>query len=303
MMDSARNAPQATSVQVDDGDGSVGGPPFGGLPLIDPDGTYWRVNRESFLLLGGGAALLLQLAHPLVAAGVADHSSFREEPVKRLYRTIRTMQQIIYEDRQKGLLAARHVQRVHSQVRGVLLEGTADFPAGTAYRASDPKLLLWVHATLAMTALRTYEMFLGPLSDREREQYYQESKVIGRVLGLRDADMPESFEAFDDYFRAMTEGSSLAMTPRTRELAEQVIHPPISWVPRIAGDVLSIATAALLPEPVRTLYGLRWGQRRQLAWRLARRSLRETLPLLPDRLRAQRHARRGERRAREFVAA
>jgi uncharacterized protein (DUF2236 family) len=287
MIDSGRNAPQATS----------------GLPLIDPDGAYWRVNRESFLLLGGGAALLLQLAHPLVAAGVADHSDFREEPVKRLYRTIRTMQEIIYEDRQTGLLAARQVQRVHSHVRGVLLEGTDDFPVGTAYRASDPKLLLWVHATLAMTALRTYEMFLPPLSAQEREQYYQESKVIGRVLGLRDVEMPESYAAFDEYFRDMTEGSVLAMTPRIRELAEHVIHPPISWVPRIAGDVLSIATAALLPEKVRALYGLRWGQRRQLAWRVARRSLRETLPYLPDRLRAQRHARRGERRAREFIAA
>ena len=72
--------------------------------LLDPDGAYWRVNRESFLLLGGGAALLLQLAHPLVAAGVADHSNFRTEPVRRLYRTIRTMQEIIYEDTQRNTL-------------------------------------------------------------------------------------------------------------------------------------------------------------------------------------------------------
>ena len=87
---------------------------------MDPHGVYWRVNRESFLLLGGGAALLLQLAHPLVAAGVADHSNFRAEPVKRLYRTIRTMQAVVYEDRHTAMAAARQVKRAHAGVRGRL---------------------------------------------------------------------------------------------------------------------------------------------------------------------------------------
>ena len=279
------------------------GDPGGRGPLVDPDGIYWRVNRESFLLLGGGAALLLQLAHPLVAAGVADHSSFREEPVKRLYRTIRTMQEIIYEDRRTGLAAARQVRRVHARVRGELRESTPAFPVGTPYRASDPALLLWVHATLVATALNTYEKLLPPLSAEEREQFYLESKTVGAVLGLMDADMPASHVEFDQYFRAMTQGNTLAVTPKILELAEHVIHPPISWFPRIAGDVLSVATAALLPEPVRRLYGLRWGRRRQLAWRVARRSLAETLPFVPDLLRAGRHARRGERKARESLAA
>ena len=271
-------------------------------PLMDPAGIFWRVNRESFLLLGGGAALLLQLAHPLVAAGVADHSDFREEPVKRLYRTVRTMQQIIYEDGHSALAAARQVKRAHARVRGELKEATPHYPVGTPYRASDPALLLWVHTTLVATALRTYENFLPSLDADERDTYYQESKMIGRVLGLADSDLPTDFRAFDDYFQDMVKGPQLAVTPGIRELAEHVIHPPISWFPRIAGDALSVATAALLPEPVREIYGLRWGSRRQLAWRLLRRSLKETLPFMPNVLRAGRHARRGERRARELAA-
>lgn len=272
-------------------------------PLVDPGGAYWQVNRESFLLLGGGAALLLQLAHPLVAAGVADHSGFREEPVRRLYRTIRTMQQVIYEDAATARAAARRVQQVHARVRGVLREDTPAFPRGTPYRASDPKLLLWVHATLVVTALRTYETFLPRLTDAQRGRYYDESRAVGRVLGLADADMPVDFAAFEAYFEGMVHGPELAVTPGVRELAEHVNHPPISWFPRLAGDALSIATAALLPEPVRQLYGLRWSRRRQLAWRLARGSLRETLPFMPDRLRAGRHARRGERKAKNRLAA
>jgi uncharacterized protein (DUF2236 family) len=275
----------------------------GSSPLIDPAGVYWRVNRESFLLLGGGAALLLQLAHPLVAAGVADHSGFREEPVRRLYRTIRTMQEIVYEDRHTALAAARQVKRVHAGVRGVLSEGTARFPAGTPYRASDPHLLMWVHATLVSTALNTYETFLPPLTAAERDTFYEESKMVGRVLGLADEDLPRDYEHFTHYFQGMLDGGELAVTPGVRALAENVIHPPISWFPRIAGDALSVVTAALLPAPVRAIYDLRWGYKRQLAWRLVRRSLRQTLPFIPNVVRAGRHARRGERRARAGLAA
>jgi uncharacterized protein (DUF2236 family) len=267
-------------------------------PLLDPKGMYWRVNRESFLLLGGGAALLLQLSHPLVAAGVAEHSNFREEPVRRLYRTIRTMQQVIYEDQHTALAAARQVKRVHARVRGRLRWGTDHFPVGTPYRAADPRLLLWVHATLVATALTTYESFLPRLESAEREAFYEESKIVGRVLGLAEGDLPPDYPAFRRYFASMVSGPELAVTPNIRELAEHVIHPPISWFPRIAGDALTVATAALLPERVRELYGLPWGPRRQLAWRLVRRSLKETLPFMPDVLRAGRHARRGERRAR-----
>jgi len=270
--------------------------------LVDPASAYWQVNRESFLLLGGGAALLLQLAHPLVAAGVADHSGFHDEPVRRLYRTIRTMQDIIYEDGHTALTAARQVKRVHAGVHGTLKEGTEAFPAGTPYRASDPELLLWVHTTLLATALTTYEQFMPALGAAEREAYYQSSKPVARILGLADADLPVDYAAFRDYFDGMVRSPILALTSTSRTLAENVIYPPISWFPRIAGDALAVATAALLPAEVRDLYGLRWGPRRRFAWRLLRRSLKESLPLMPNVVRAGRHARRGERRARQVAA-
>ena len=270
--------------------------------LVDPESVYWRVNRESFLLLGGGAALLLQLAHPLVAAGLADHSCFRDDPVRRLYRTIRTMQDSSYEDGHTALAASRQVKRVHARVRGFLKEPTPVFSVGTPYRASDPELLLWVHSTLLVTALTTYEQFMPALSAAERAAYYQSSKPVARILGLTEPDLPADVQAFDEYFEGMIRGPSLALTPTSAVLAEQVIHPPISWFPRIAGDALSVATAALLPAEIRELYDLRWGPRRRFAWRLLRRSLKESLPLMPNVLRAGRHARRGERRARQVAA-
>lgn len=272
-------------------------------PLVKPDGVYWRVNRESFLLLGGGAALLLQVAHPLVAAGVSQHSRFRSQPVRRLYSTITTMRQIVYGDRATAIAVGRRIRRMHAGVRGMLAEDTPAFPAGTPYCANDPALLLWVHATLVAMALNTYETILTPLSAREREAYYAESKKVGLVFGLKPDELPADYPAFARYFEEMITGPVLAITPSAARIAEDIIHPPISWFPNIASELVAMGTAALLPEPMRERYGLRWSPRRKLACRVARRSLRGALAYMPDVLRAGRHARRGEWRFRHVVPA
>lgn len=272
----------------------------GGLPLVRPGGAYWRVNRESFLLLGGGAALLLQIAHPLVAAGVADHSQFREQPIRRLYSTITSMRKIVHGDRATAMAVGARIRRMHAGIRGTLKDETPVFPAGTPYHANDPALLLWVHATLVATALTTYERVLGPLSPGDRERYYADSKKVGIVFGLTESQLPPDYSAFRRYFDDMTHGDVLAVTPTARELARHINHPPIAWVPHVAGSVVALGTAALLPEPIRTRYGLRWSPRRDLACRLARRSLRRALSYVPDALRAGRHARHGEWRFRNL---
>src|SRR3977135_2599803 len=125
--------------------------------LFSEDSITRRVNRENILLLGGGRALLMQLAHPKVAAGVDEHSDFRTHPIRRLRRTIRMTMAIVFGDRETALGAAGAVSQVPANVRG------------RNYRALDPDLLLWVHATLAETALVTYETFVKRLVARERE--------------------------------------------------------------------------------------------------------------------------------------
>src|SRR6266403_3392294 len=130
--------------------------------LFREDSITRRVNRENILLLGGGRALLMQLAHPKVAAGVDDHSDFRTHPVRRLRRTIRMTMAIVFGDRETALAAARAVNGVHARVRG------------DDYQALDPQLLLWVHATLVDSALATYATFVQPLAESERDEFYQE---------------------------------------------------------------------------------------------------------------------------------
>src|SRR5436305_3812749 len=157
-----------------------------------PEGSITRrVNRENVLLLGGGRALLMQLAHPAIAAGVDEHSDFRARPIRRLQRTVRMTMAIVFGDGETARAAAQAVNRVHGRVRG---EG---------YHALDPDLLLWVHATLVDSALVTYETFVQRLAPREREDFYQESKALGELLRIPPADFPPRLADFKAYISRM----------------------------------------------------------------------------------------------------
>src|SRR5207237_1133110 len=134
--------------------------------LFPPGSVTWRLGRESCLLLGGGRALLLQVAHPGVAAGVAEHSDFRSRPLDRLLRTLGLTLSLSFGNRPQVLRAARTINRTHDRVRG------------DGYHATDPRLLLWVHATLIDGVFVTYEAFVRPLEREEREAYYAEAQVV-----------------------------------------------------------------------------------------------------------------------------
>src|ERR1700704_1188017 len=175
--------------------------------LYAEDSITRRVSRENILLLGGGPALLRQLAHPKVAAGVDDHSDFRSQPIRRLRRTVRTTMAIIFGDRETALAAARRVNQVHGRVRG------------RDYRALDPELLLWVHATLVDSALVTYETFVRPLLTREREAFYQESKVIGELVGVPCDRFPDTLRNFGAYLDQMASTGPMAAGVRAIDLA------------------------------------------------------------------------------------
>jgi uncharacterized protein (DUF2236 family) len=258
----------------------------GRQPLFDPSGVFWRVNRETVLLLAGGAALLSQIAHPLVAAGVHEHSGFRSQPLRRLYGTITAMQRMIYGPAPVALDTARRIRGIHRRVRGELTVDSTAFPRGTPYSAQDPQLLLWVHSTLAATAVDAYQTFFPPLSADERHAYYEESTLLGQLLGLSRDQMPADWAAFEAYYDSMLASDVLDVTPVTRELARHILHPPLAWLPRRAGDLVATATVPLLRPELRRKYALPWSPRRARAWSLARRGLRRVLPWMPGPARA-----------------
>src|SRR5258708_23241976 len=197
----------------------------------------------------------MQLAHPKVAAGVDEPADFRQHPIRRLGRTIRMTMAIVFGDRDTALAAARGVNQVHAKVQG------------PDYRALDPDLLLWVYATLADTALVTYEVFVKRLLVREREEFHQEFKLLGELLGIPRERFPNTVADFDGYMSRMVSSGPVRVDARARELAEQVMRPRV--LPGPAMIPLNLLTTGLLTPALPEQYGLAWGPNRRRAYRLA----------------------------------
>jgi uncharacterized protein (DUF2236 family) len=257
--------------------------------LFRPDSVTWRINQEPALLLGGGRALLMQLAHPGVAAGVAEHSDFQRRPLARLVRTLDLTLALTFGTREQAMAAARQINVVHQRVRGA------------GYSATDPRLLLWVHATLIDSALATYAAFVRPLSAAERGAYYQEAKLLGGLLGLASARYPGELAEFEAYVTGMVAGDELAVDARARRLAQAVLRPPVRRVPPPVFRPVEAVTAGLLPERLRLAYDLRWGAPERLAVAAARRGLPLAIRLLPARFRQVPPAREARRAARTLM--
>jgi uncharacterized protein (DUF2236 family) len=263
-----------------------------GRSLFAPDSITWRVHREAVLLLGGGRALLLQVAHPLVAAGVAAYSDFRRRPLDRLWRTLDLMLTIVFADAAAALRAVREIERVHGRVRGTLAADAGPFRRGTGYAAGDPALLLWVFATLVDTGLLVYERFVAPLTAAERAAYYDEAKVTGRLLGIPEDLLPPTLADFAAYVDAMLAGDVLAVGPAGREIADSILRPPLPVGVREAFRAANLFTVGLLPPVMRARYGLAWGATGELALGTLAGATRWLVPVLPGLLRYMPHARR-----------
>jgi uncharacterized protein (DUF2236 family) len=248
--------------------------------LFTPESVTWRVNQEPALLLGGGRALLMQIAHPGVAAGVAEHSDFRRRPVGRMLRTLELTLNLTFGVREQTLAAARQINGVHRRVRGA------------GYSARDPRLLLWVHATLIDSALLTYQEFVGPLSSAEREAYYQEAKLVGGLLGIANAAYPPTLAGFEAYLESMLDGDELSVDGRARELAAAVLRPPLRGVPGLVYTPGRAVTAGLLPMRLRRAYRLPWGRGERFVYGALRRGVVGLNRVLPSHLRRVPPARR-----------
>lgn len=237
--------------------------------LFSEGGWLRRVAREPVLLFGGGRALLLEVAHPLVAAGVAEHSAFRSDPFGRLQRTLAAMSALTFGPRDEALAAARGVERAHRRVRGTLPEAVGPFVAGTPYSGRDPELARWVWATLVDTALAVYRDFVGPLSEEAVAEYYRDQRAIARLLGVPPELVPPDAPAFRAWFDATLEDEVLTVGTAGREIAAAVLDAPSA-----AGGPVRAITTALLPPRLRAGFGLAWSAEREARYDALARSVR-----------------------------
>jgi uncharacterized protein (DUF2236 family) len=240
-----------------------------------PESVIRRLGNSPVVpLLGGGPAVLLQVAHPLVAAGVVHHSDYRNDLWRRLLRTLRALYLIIYGSTEEAERAGEAVRAVHAHVRGTTRERLGTFPAGTPYAASDPDLMLWVHATLVMTSLAVHHRFVGRLARDEMEAYYREMALVGRLFGLPTSVIPPTSADFAEYVNARLAGPEICVTAPAREVAAVILEAPLPAPLRVLAPAHRLATAALLPARLREEYGLGWSPAHAVPLALAARSLR-----------------------------
>jgi uncharacterized protein (DUF2236 family) len=267
--------------------------PAPGLPgdpgLFGPGSEAWRIGRERALIAAGPAALLMQLSHPLVAAGVAEHSDFQTDPLHRLRATLDATVTIAFGDTEQAGAAAARVRSRHRQVRGRTGADVGSFAAGTSYRAGDPELGLWVHATLVWTALEFFDGFITPLSRQQRAAYQVQMNRSGRLFGVPEALLPDSYAEFERYIRSRVQGQVLQVGPQAQALANEVLSAgatDLVWpLGSPAGGLARVLAAGLLPPRLRAGYGLSWGQLERQAFAAARFLCKHTLPALPPRAR------------------
>lgn len=252
--------------------------------------TIRRIHGERAVAISGARALLMQAAHPLAVFGLLSHSSALEEPYDRLGRTAEAMNAIVFGTREQADAVSRRVRAMHRRVSGRLPSAIGPYPAGTPYRADDPELLMWILYTLVDSAMVLYARYVRPLAAAERESFWQDYRVVGRLFGLRAAEMPATSAELADYGREMLDSGRLVVTDWARERARQIVlSPPVPTLAQPALQTVNFVTIALLPDEIRRQYRFS-----PLPPPLLRRALvaggaeyfrRAVLPFIPGRLR------------------
>ena len=205
-------------------------------PVLTPELQAWRRGSDPRGLLLAGRALVLQVAHPTVAAGVREHSGFRADPWGRLERTLESLYTVLYSP--DAAAECARLRALHRTIRGVA-------PGGRRYSALEPEAYAWVHATIIETIAVAQAWAARPLEGEQLDRYYAEMREVGGMLGLRSGDLPETWDGFLAWYDGMV---------RTRledsDVVQQVIdslsrpaRPPVPHLPERCGRSPGIPSA------------------------------------------------------------
>src|SRR3954468_8768294 len=248
-----------------------------------PRSVAWSYAGDARTMLGAGAALLLQVAHPTVAGGVRDHSNFAEDPWGRLLRTLDFANLLIYGGPEAAARTGRAVREMHKRIKGTA-------PDGRRYHALEPEAYAWVHATLAEVIIRSHRVFGRHIDRRELEVFYREWKDVGRLLGVRERDLPDDWAGFRAYVERMVherlEDNDVVHTVLRSLDSPQA--PPVELLPEAlwrvatlpASRVMHLATIGLLPRALRDKLDVGWTRREALELRAVAAVSRGVTPLM-----------------------
>jgi uncharacterized protein (DUF2236 family) len=241
------------------------------------------------LFSASGYALLLQVMHPDVGAGVTEHSNFKQDPWGRLLRTLDYTSSVIFGGPDLAWEVGRRVREMHKQIKGVR-------PDGVRYHALEPTAYAWVHATLAEAIIRAHRLFCSPqLRPDEIDVFWEEWRRTGRLIGVRYDDLPETWPGLIAYFDRMVD-DVLVDTEAAQDVLVSLTDPTapplpwmrdglwkvMSWPSSVAG---SLGTLGLLPPVLRERLGVDWDERKERRFQRIARVSRASRPLMPPQAR------------------
>jgi uncharacterized protein (DUF2236 family) len=253
--------------------------------IVGPQSVSWRYGSDVRLYFVILYPLLLQVAHPTVGAGVRDYSDFERRPWNRLLRTIDYVSLLVYGG-PDAITAGRRLRELHKR-----FQGTRD--DGKRYSALEPDAYAWVHATLLETYVAGHAHFGTPMTERETEQFYGEYRSLGRLIGVRERDLPDDWIEFRRYFE-----ETVAHVLTRTESVDRVLHairyvaPPPLPIPgplwraiRIpAHRTLWLGGLGLMDAGLRERLGVRWRRVDEAQFRALGAVSRGLGAVLPERL-------------------
>jgi uncharacterized protein (DUF2236 family) len=258
---------------------------------VGPESITWRRAGDARTMFGAGAALLLQVAHPTVAAGVREHSDFKADPWGRLFRTLDYVHMLVYGGPEAAVGTGRAMRAMHQRIKGTA-------PDGRRYHALEPEAYAWVHATLAETIIGAHARFGRPLDGAQRTRFWDEWRGLGRLLGIREQDLPPTWAGFRAYVEEMC-ATKLEPSDVVDDVLESLADPKApdlrglgggrGWVWKAVtlptSHTMRLATIGLLPETARRQLDLEWTLAMELELNAIGRLSRFTTPVLPRSLR------------------
>jgi uncharacterized protein (DUF2236 family) len=235
-----------------------------------PGSPVWDAFCDIRMLATAGYALVLQVAHPTVGAGVHEHSGFVEDPWGRLLRTLDYVHGTVYGGPELAGTTGARIRGLHRPIRGVRADGAR-------YSAMEPDAFAWVHATLALAVVEGRRAFAAPMTPAERAAFYAQWRDVGRLIGVRERDLPGDWPGFETYTME-TMSSTLRWTPAVPQVWATLGAAPAPDVPGLRPGLwralrgplalpLQLATAGLLPPALRERLSLPFDPARAAAFR------------------------------------
>lgn len=265
-------------------------PPAEEAPSLVPtrSSPVWRYSGDIRLLAGSGYALLLQVSHPTVGAGVSQYSDFKSDPWGRLLRTLDYAYAMTYAGPEIAAEVGARVRKMHRGIKGTK-------PDGEPYHALEPEAYAWVHATLADGVVRGHRLLGRAMDESEVDDYWRDWRRVGRLVGVRSRDLPETWPEFEDYFETMA-NERLELTDAVEDVLESLdspTKPPLRFLSDTGWKVASfpaikstrLTTAGLLPAVLRRRFGIEWTQKEERRFHALAKASRASSAVMPKALR------------------